>query len=114
MYVLRDKVNTRLQKTKRCKACGNEFLPELYKQSAQYCPNPECQNQKVQNSRRSGNKKIARRKVNRHLNLGKMKQSSVRICRKCGRDAYPNYFYCPVCHRGINPNEEYEDMSNGI
>ena len=34
------------------------------------------------------------------------KSKSGRICRMCGNDPYPNYFFCDVCHHKI---DAYED-----
>ena len=32
----------------------------------------------------------------------KKKGVSGRSCRHCGKDPYPNYFYCPMCHHRIS------------
>jgi 16S rRNA G966 N2-methylase RsmD len=34
-------------KSKKCRACGQEFIPAMYKQSAEYCNDPECQKAKL-------------------------------------------------------------------
>jgi len=31
-------------------------------------------------------------------NMRKNKKKSGRTCRICGKDPYPNYFFCPSCH----------------
>ncbi len=36
----------------------------------------------------------------------KKKSSSGRKCRICGKDPYPNYFYCRGCHHKIEFYEE--------
>lgn len=34
------------------------------------------------------------------------KKSSGRTCRMCGKDPYPNYFFCPGCHHRVESYEE--------
>jgi uncharacterized OB-fold protein len=36
----------------------------------------------------------------------KKKVKSGRICRACGNDPYPNYFYCPSCHHKVSNFED--------
>ena len=39
-------------------------------------------------------------------------KNSGRVCRNCGKDPYPNYFYCPPCHHRVSHlgmDEEHED-----
>ena len=33
---------------------------------------------------------------------------SGRTCRVCGKDPYPNYFFCPTCHHRVGKHEENE------
>jgi rRNA maturation endonuclease Nob1 len=40
-------------------------------------------------------------------------RKSVRICRSCGKNAHPNYFYCPACHHKISHRGDPEDVSSG-
>ncbi len=105
-------------KSKYCRACGKEFIPAMYKQSAEYCNDPECQKAKLKVSRRHlKNKPVDEdagdydQKVCRQL---KRKLRSGRVCRKCGKDPYPNYFYCPVCHKSVQLDDEYEDMGRKV
>jgi hypothetical protein len=37
------------------------------------------------------------------------KRSSGRRCRVCGKDPYPNYFFCPSCHRSLTALDEEWD-----
>lgn len=30
------------------------------------------------------------------------RKGAIRACRLCGKDSYPNYFYCPGCHHRIS------------
>jgi uncharacterized OB-fold protein len=39
---------------------------------------------------------------------------SGRACRKCGKDPYPNYFYCPICHKKMNYENGSEEMEYEI
>lgn len=42
----------------------------------------------------------------------KRRKGSGRVCRGCGKDPYPNYFYCPPCHHRVSHlgmEEEHED-----
>jgi uncharacterized OB-fold protein len=112
-------------KSKKCRACGKEFIPAMYKQSAEYCNDPECQKAKLKASRRHFKNKTAgdkesdvliepdndNQKACRQL---KDKMGSGRICRKCGKDPYPNYFYCPICHKSVQLDDEYEDLGHKI
>ena len=105
-------------KSKKCRACGKEFIPAMYKQSAEYCNDPECQKAKLKSSRRHFKSKTelketdeSNHKVYRQF---KEKMSSGRVCRKCGKDPYPNYFYCPICHKSVQLDDEYEDVGNKI
>jgi uncharacterized OB-fold protein len=34
------------------------------------------------------------------------KKNSGRICRSCGKDAYPNFFFCPSCHHRVSHQVE--------
>lgn len=34
------------------------------------------------------------------------KKSTGRKCRICGKDPYPNYFFCPGCHHRVESYEE--------
>ena len=36
----------------------------------------------------------------------KKKRKSGRKCKICGKDPYPNYFFCPACHHKIDSYEE--------
>jgi uncharacterized OB-fold protein len=102
--------NQATPKSKKCRACGKEFVPAMYKQSAEYCSDPECQKAKLRRSREyAKNKKDGTpdAKVGRGRKSG---SNSGRVCAKCGKDPYPNYFYCPVCHKSIQLDEEYDDI----
>jgi uncharacterized OB-fold protein len=106
-------------KSKYCRACGKEFIPAMYKQSAEYCNDPECQKVKLKASRRHLKNKTEVLKEPDHYNQKacrqlKEKMSSGRVCRKCGKDPYPNYFYCPVCHKSVQLDDEYEDLGYKI
>ncbi|MEE4359396.1 MAG: hypothetical protein V2I97_23190 [Desulfococcaceae bacterium] len=42
------------------------------------------------------------------------KNQKKRTCRMCGKDPYPNYFYCPACHHRVSHsghNEEHKDFA---
>lgn len=44
---------------------------------------------------------------NRYKSYKRLKKiSSGRKCRICGKDPYPNYFFCPGCHHKIETYEE--------
>jgi len=50
--------------------------------------------------------KLAQRK-NRYKSYKRHKKNiSGRKCRICGKDPYPNYFFCPGCHHKIETYEE--------
>lgn len=109
-------------KSKICRACGKEFVPGIYKQSSEYCSDPDCQKAKLKKSRENAKKKSdgAANSQNNGTGCGrkggrakKAGGNSGRVCAKCGKDPYPNYFYCPVCHKSIPPDEEYEDILPG-
>ena len=36
----------------------------------------------------------------------KAKNTSNRTCRICGKNPYPNYFFCPGCHHKVDTYEE--------
>ena len=38
----------------------------------------------------------------------KKRMSSKRCCQLCGKDPYPNYFFCPSCHHRVDDFEEYD------
>jgi uncharacterized OB-fold protein len=33
-----------------------------------------------------------------------------RACKKCGKDPYPNYFFCPSCHHKLSEYDEEDDF----
>jgi hypothetical protein len=103
-------------KSKNCRACGKEFIPAMYKQSAEYCNDPECQKAKLKASRRHFKNKIDSKEVENQQAFPQLKEkmNSGRVCRKCGKDPYPNYFYCPICHKSVQLDEEYEDLGHKI
>jgi uncharacterized OB-fold protein len=35
---------------------------------------------------------------------------SGRRCKICGKDPYPNYFYCPACHHKVTARDEGEAL----
>ena len=39
-------------------------------------------------------------------NLRKKNAHPKRTCRICGKDPYPNYFFCPSCHYKVSTLEE--------
>jgi len=90
----------------------------MYKQSAEYCNDPECQKAKLKASRRHLKNKTGPKNPDHQnrkiIRQNKEKLSSGRVCRKCGKDPYPNYFYCPICHKSIQLDEEYEDLGHKI
>ncbi|MFH2219650.1 MAG: hypothetical protein ABII68_08325 [Pseudomonadota bacterium] len=43
-----------------------------------------------------------------YLCSSKKKKNSGRKCKICGKDPYPNYFFCPSCHHRINEDGESE------
>ena len=47
-----------------------------------------------------------KRKKNRYKSYRTKKGKSRRTCRVCGKDPYPNYFFCAVCHHKIGVYEE--------
>ncbi len=106
-----DEANHTTSKSKICRACGKEFVPAMYKQSAEYCSDPECQKAKLKRSREyAKNKKDGILEGGKGGRGKKSGSNSGRVCAKCGKDPYPNYFYCPVCHKSIQLDEEYDDI----
>ena len=45
---------------------------------------------------------VPTKRKNRYRSLRKKKGRNGRLCRVCGRDPYPNYFYCPSCHHKVS------------
>ncbi len=41
---------------------------------------------------------------------GRKRGVSGRVCKKCGKDPYPNYFFCPSCHRKISEHDDDDDF----
>lgn len=50
--------------------------------------------------------------VKKMANSNKRKQNSDRVCKKCGKDAYPNYFYCQECHKRISRDSDFDYISS--
>ncbi|MFW5810058.1 MAG: hypothetical protein ACOCWY_00440 [Thermodesulfobacteriota bacterium] len=89
-------------KPKRCEACGNEFEPPAHKASRKYCDRPECQEAKVQKRKTRENvRRIAKPDDWDHFPAKPLRKTAIRACRSCGKDAYPNYFFCPACHHRV-------------
>jgi uncharacterized OB-fold protein len=40
----------------------------------------------------------------------KKRVNTGRACKKCGKDPYPNYFFCPSCHHKLSEYEEEDDF----
>jgi len=38
------------------------------------------------------------------------KAGSGRVCRLCGKDPYPNYFYCQTCHHKLS-SSSFDDTN---
>ena len=47
-------------------------------------------------------KALTDRKKKKRYSTRKKKVKSGRTCRICGKDPYPNYFYCPSCHHKVS------------
>jgi uncharacterized OB-fold protein len=47
-------------------------------------------------------KKERRRQIKKKNNTGKK-------CKICGKDPYPNYFFCPACHHKISVQDENDN-----
>ncbi len=41
----------------------------------------------------------------------KRSASPIRKCLKCGKDPYPNLFYCSVCIKPVSINVDYREFS---
>jgi uncharacterized OB-fold protein len=98
---------TKQIKIKKCRACGREFEPSPNKASSAYCSNAECQKAKLRRPKNViefRNDKILKEDMVLKR-VKKKKTASGRVCRKCGKDPYPNYFYCPACHKKIHSTE---------
>jgi len=51
-----------------------------------------------------------------NLVISQRKRKSGRVCRLCGKDPYPNYFYCPACHHRVSHSghsDEHKDFVEG-
>ncbi|PQP35530.1 hypothetical protein C6A37_02055 [Desulfobacteraceae bacterium SEEP-SAG9] len=48
------------------------------------------------------------RYLSSHPKRDKKKQSN-RTCRICGKDAFPNYFFCPSCHHRVTATMEFTE-----
>lgn len=46
----------------------------------------------------------------RNNKTSKKRNVSGRVCKKCGKDPYPNYFFCPSCHHKISEYGEEDDF----
>lgn len=49
----------------------------------------------------------------RRASSRRRKPTSGRACRMCGKDPFPNYFYCPTCHHKIS-SSSYDDTNEEI
>ncbi|PQP34642.1 hypothetical protein C6A37_06710 [Desulfobacteraceae bacterium SEEP-SAG9] len=47
---------------------------------------------------------------NKPKGFKKVIKPSVRRCKICGKDPYPNYFYCPICHHKVIARTEGEEL----
>jgi uncharacterized OB-fold protein len=43
--------------------------------------------------------------VRKRRSVRTSKKMSKRSCRLCGKDPFPNYFFCPSCHHRITSGE---------
>lgn len=48
-------------------------------------------------------------KYKSYRNRHKKKANSGRKCKVCGKDPYPNYFFCPSCHNSLEVYEEKDE-----
>jgi len=93
------------KKWKNCKLCGKRFFP--YHHSQKYCSS--------YNHRGCAYKALLKlnndiSKKNAHKRMFP-KQKSNRKCKTCGKDPWPNYFFCKGCHsvvsNSVEDNEHY-------
>jgi len=99
------KVSIRQIKTRKCRASRQQLEPSSNPASSACCGDAEYRNANVQWTNNNvggfGNDEIPETEMNSEK-VKKKKTASGRVCRKCGRDPYPNYFYCPACHKKIH------------
>lgn len=90
---------------RKCRVCGDVFQVPPKQATRAYCDRPECQ--------------LARRQKNldrdkQHYRLvqkgvktvkAKSKPDIGRRCRRCGKNCYPNFFFCSECHHYVSVNE---------
>ena len=90
---------------KTCRICGDCFHVPPKQASRAYCDREACQTAR----RRRINIKEQQRY--RLVKKGKIQvkrkklPDSGRHCRRCGKNAFPNYFFCPECHQYVTRNE---------
>jgi hypothetical protein len=49
------------------------------------------------------------RKAKPYQRAAQKGRKAIRLCRSCGKNAYPNYFFCPACHHKVSGREDPED-----
>jgi hypothetical protein len=96
-----------------CRVCGKEFRVPPKQATRAYCDRAACsaerrRRQLAQERRKyrlikKGAKKVSSRK----------KPDAGRRCQRCGKNSYPNYFYCPECHRYVSCNEWFKEDEKG-
>jgi hypothetical protein len=97
-----------------CNVCGDKVKRKAGQGRKATCDKPECQTElkKIQtqgNKERSFRRGQKRRKKREEFQAIKKPKPTVRICKKCGGNPYPNYRYCPPCHSYVTQN-----MSGGM
>lgn len=94
-----------------CQNCGRKT-----KRESRWCNNPKCQEVKKEfYKRQAAANKLRREKeyksLHRSLKLQDKKniKNSKYLCRRCGKNAYPNRFYCPICHAIVGKNAPFDN-----
>lgn len=95
-----------------CKSCGIKYSAENFNgPKASYCNNIKCQeDRKIDIIKEYGltyyNKITKAQTLVKKNNDAKNK--SIRKCKKCKKNAYPNFFYCPTCHKTLSIGSDFQ------
>ena len=80
----------------QCRFCGEPFERKKSQPRLRVCDDPGCQLRKHIRRKKQLNECSKRSQRSAKLNFDKSRKAKT-VCRRCGEDPKPNYFYCNPC-----------------
>jgi hypothetical protein len=105
--------NTMLRK-RFCRICGAVFYVTAKQASRAYCDSEECRQERRRRSLDKEKERYALQKKGVKKVQARERLDTGRRCRRCGKNCYPNYFFCDQCHHFVTFSECWQEEDNEV